>query len=171
MEWKKIGMLAVVGMLVMAALVEDCHAAIESESVKGLNKNELPRKMMNEETRMCPRILEECTTDDDCMNDCICLSNGFCGLRREKERKKGIEKMEWKKIGMLAVVGMLVMAALVEDCHAAIESESVKGLNKNELPRKMMNEETRMCPRILEECTTDDDCMNDCICLSNGFCG
>ncbi|KGN52760.1 hypothetical protein Csa_014741 [Cucumis sativus] len=79
--------------------------------------------------------------------------------------------MEWKKIGMLAVVGMLVMAALVEDCHAAIESESVKGLNKNELPRKMMNEETRMCPRILEECTTDDDCMNDCICLSNGFCG
>lgn len=84
--------------------------------------------------------------------------------------------MEWKRVGLVAVVGMLIMAALVEEC-VAIEAQSVGGLNKNEFPRKMMNEDYdnvnkgRMCPRILQECTTDDDCMNDCICLSNGFCG
>nr|Q9S8I2.1 RecName: Full=Trypsin inhibitor 3; AltName: Full=LCTI-III; AltName: Full=Trypsin inhibitor III [Luffa aegyptiaca]AAB33860.1 LCTI-III=serine protease inhibitor [Luffa cylindrica=smooth loofahs, Peptide Partial, 29 aa] [Luffa aegyptiaca] len=29
--------------------------------------------------RICPRILMECSSDSDCLAECICLENGFCG--------------------------------------------------------------------------------------------
>nr|P83395.1 RecName: Full=Trypsin inhibitor 4; AltName: Full=CyPTI-IV; AltName: Full=Trypsin inhibitor IV [Cyclanthera pedata] len=29
--------------------------------------------------RICPRILMECKADSDCLAQCICQENGFCG--------------------------------------------------------------------------------------------
>nr|P35628.1 RecName: Full=Trypsin inhibitor 4; AltName: Full=TGTI-I; AltName: Full=Trypsin inhibitor I [Luffa aegyptiaca] len=28
---------------------------------------------------ICPRILMPCSSDSDCLAECICLENGFCG--------------------------------------------------------------------------------------------
>nr|P32041.1 RecName: Full=Trypsin inhibitor 3; AltName: Full=CMCTI-III; AltName: Full=Trypsin inhibitor III; Contains: RecName: Full=Trypsin inhibitor 2; AltName: Full=CMCT-II; AltName: Full=CMeTI-A; AltName: Full=Trypsin inhibitor II; Contains: RecName: Full=Trypsin inhibitor 1; AltName: Full=CMCTI-I; AltName: Full=Trypsin inhibitor I [Cucumis melo var. conomon] len=29
--------------------------------------------------RMCPKILMKCKQDSDCLLDCVCLKEGFCG--------------------------------------------------------------------------------------------
>lgn len=85
--------------------------------------------------------------------------------------------MEWKKVGLMAIVGMLLVAALAESAGEGIHLLS-DGVDKmNNYPRKMMKDSENQvegCPRILEECTIDADCWEVCTewnCLPNGFCG
>ncbi|XP_022984819.1 trypsin inhibitor 1-like [Cucurbita maxima] len=79
--------------------------------------------------------------------------------------------MEWKRGALIAMVGLLLMAAFAES--AAVHGGEVIQLvsdGVNDFPRKMMNG-VQGCPRILMECELDSDCLPGCICRPNGFCG
>ncbi|KAG7014942.1 hypothetical protein SDJN02_22573, partial [Cucurbita argyrosperma subsp. argyrosperma] len=160
-----------VGFLLVAAFAESAAVDAAVDEVIQLvsdGGNDFPRKMMNG-AQGCPRILMPCKVDSDCFPTCKCRSNGY-------ERVKGImgnkrEKMEWKRGALIAMVGLLLMAAFAES--AAVHGGEVIQLvsdGVNDFPRKMMNGALG-CPRILMECEVDSDCLPGCICRPNGFCG
>nr|P34950.1 RecName: Full=Trypsin inhibitor 5; AltName: Full=TGT-II; AltName: Full=Trypsin inhibitor II; Flags: Precursor [Luffa aegyptiaca]AAA33407.1 trypsin inhibitor [Luffa aegyptiaca] len=62
------------------ASVAESSGVVEVIELISDGGNDLPRKIMSgRHGGICPRILMPCKTDDDCMLDCRCLSNGYCG--------------------------------------------------------------------------------------------
>ncbi|MGG6532974.1 MULTISPECIES: hypothetical protein [Escherichia] len=77
--------------------------------------------------------------------------------------------MEWKKAALVAIMGMLLMAAFAESAGVDEMIELVSD-GGNDFPRKIMNG-VLGCPRILMPCKVDSDCLPNCTCRPNGFCG
>ncbi|KAA0044335.1 hypothetical protein IC582_017540 [Cucumis melo] len=75
--------------------------------------------------------------------------------------------MEWKKIALVAMMGMLLMATFTESVGFGVDEEIIQLVSDG------VNEYSGHpgCPRILMKCKTDRDCLAGCTCKRNGYCG
>ncbi|KAG6576914.1 hypothetical protein SDJN03_24488, partial [Cucurbita argyrosperma subsp. sororia] len=120
MEWKRGALVAMVGLLLIAAFAESTAVDAAVDEVIQLvsdGGNDFPRKMMKG-AEECPRQLVRCKKDSDCHRACKCMPYHFCG---KKER----ERMEWKRAGLAAMVGMLLMAAFTESGDVEVEVDEM----------------------------------------------
>ena len=80
--------------------------------------------------------------------------------------------MEWKKVALVAMMGMLLMATFTESVGLGVDEEIIQlvsdGLNEYS---QNIGKETVGCPRILMPCKSDHDCLSGCTCKRNGYCG
>ncbi|KAL0547599.1 hypothetical protein IC582_017539 [Cucumis melo] len=80
--------------------------------------------------------------------------------------------MEWKKVALVAVMGMLVMATFTESVGLGVDEEIIQLVSDgvNEYSQNIGKKNVG-CPRILMKCKTDRDCLTGCTCKRNGYCG
>lgn len=81
--------------------------------------------------------------------------------------------MEWKKVALVAMMGMLLMATFTESVGLGVDEEIIQLVSDgvNEYSQNIGKDTAPGCPRILMKCKTDSDCYPGCTCKPMGYCG